>query len=130
MELDDYRIKPIFITKHRMSRGLGGTNAVQYFADWDEVSVKTWNTKPIWNKTEILYLDIGLEIRYKSEKRMQNIESIRCNLPNVLSRVLMVKEILQAVIECVVIPEGGLENMIAKLLDQTYILKELVHVGS
>ena len=43
MELDDYRIKPIFITKHRMSRGLGGTNAVQYFADWDEVSVKTWN---------------------------------------------------------------------------------------
>ena len=35
-------IKPTLITKHRISRGLGGKNAVQYFTNWDEVSVKTW----------------------------------------------------------------------------------------
>ena len=41
MELDNYRIKPIFVTTHRISRGLGGKNAVQYFTKWDEISVKT-----------------------------------------------------------------------------------------
>ena len=45
---------------------------------------------------------------------MQNIEVIGCNLPNVLSRVLRVKDMLQRVIKSVVIPEGGLEYMIAK----------------
>ena len=61
---------------------------------------------------------------------MQNIEGIGCNLPNVLSRVLNVEDMLQRVIKSVVIPEGGLEYMIAKLLDRTYILKQLVQVGS
>ena len=42
MELDHYRIQPTHITKHRISRGLGGKNAVQYFTSWDEVTVKTW----------------------------------------------------------------------------------------
>ena len=42
MELDNYRIKPTLIMKHRISKGLGGKNAVQYFTNWDEVSVKTW----------------------------------------------------------------------------------------
>lgn len=42
MELDHYRIKPTHITKHRISIGLGGKNAVQYYTSWDEVSVKTW----------------------------------------------------------------------------------------
>ena len=42
MELDHYHIKPTFLTKHIVSRDLGGKNAVQYHADWDEVSVKTW----------------------------------------------------------------------------------------
>ena len=75
-------------------------------------------------------LDIGLEIRYKSEEKMQNIEGIGCNLPNVLSRVLRVKDMLHRVIKSVVIPERGLEYMIAKLLGRTYILKELEQVGS
>ena len=61
---------------------------------------------------------------------MQNIEGIECNLPNVLSRVLTVKDMLQPVIKCFVIPEGGLEYLIAKLLDRTYILIQLVQVGS
>ena len=61
---------------------------------------------------------------------MQNIESIGCNLPNVLSRVLRVKDMLQRVMKSIVIPEGGLEYMIAKLLDRTYFLKQLVQVGS
>ena len=73
MELDNYRIKPTFITKHRISRGLGGKNAVQYYTNWDEVSVKTWEHE---TNTEIQYLDIGLEIRYKSEEKMQNIEGV------------------------------------------------------
>ena len=42
MELDNYRIKPTKITKHRISRGLGGKNAVQYYTSWDKVTVKTW----------------------------------------------------------------------------------------
>ena len=42
MELDNYRIKPTFITIHRISRGLGGKNASHYFTNRDEVSVKTW----------------------------------------------------------------------------------------
>ena len=42
MELDQFRIKPTTITKHRISRGLGGKNAVQYYTGWDEVTVKTW----------------------------------------------------------------------------------------
>ena len=79
------------------------------------------NTKPIWNNTEIEYLDVRLEIRYKSEERLHNIKGIRCNSPNVLSRVLTVKDMLQPVIKCVVIPERGLEDLIAKLLDRTYI---------
>ena len=54
---------------------------------------------------------------------MQNIEGIGCNLPNVLSRVLWVKDTSQRVIKSVVLPEGDLEHMIAKLLDRTYILK-------
>ena len=61
---------------------------------------------------------------------MQNIEGIGCNLPNVLSRVLNVEDMLQRVIKSVVIPEGGLEYIIAKLLDRAYILKQLVQVGS
>ena len=50
---------------------------------------------------------------------MQNIKGIGCNLPNALSRVLRVKDISQRVIKFVVIPEGGLEYMIAKLFDRT-----------
>ena len=42
MELDQRRINPTTITKHRISRGLGGKNAAQYYTSWDEVSVKTW----------------------------------------------------------------------------------------
>ena len=42
MELDNYRIEPISFTKQRICGGLGGKNAVQYFTNWDEVSVKTW----------------------------------------------------------------------------------------
>ena len=42
MKLDNYRIKPTTIAKHRISRGLGGKNAVQYYTSWDEVAVKTW----------------------------------------------------------------------------------------
>ena len=61
---------------------------------------------------------------------MQNIEGIGCNLLNVLSRVLRVKDMLHRVIKSVVIPERGLEYMIAKLLGRTYILKELEQVGS
>ena len=61
---------------------------------------------------------------------MHNIEGIWCNLPNVLSRVLRARDTSQRVIKSVVIPEGDLENMIAKLLDRTYILKQLVQVGS
>ena len=61
---------------------------------------------------------------------MQNIEGIGCNLPNVLSRVLTVKHMLQPVIKCVVIPERGLEYLIAKYLDRTYSLKQLVQAGS
>ena len=61
---------------------------------------------------------------------MQNIEGIGCSLPNVLSRVLKVKDMSQRVIKSVVIPEGGLEYMIAKLLGRTYILKQLEQVGS
>ena len=53
---------------------------------------------------------------------MQNIEGIGCNLPNVLSRVLRVRDTSQRVIKSVVIPEGDLEYMIAKLLDRTQIL--------
>ena len=88
------------------------------------------NTKPFLNNTDFRYLDIGLEIRYKSEEKMQNMEGIGCNLPNVLSRVLRVKDMSQRVIKSVVIPEGGLEYMIAKLLGRTYILKRLEQVGS
>ena len=40
------------------------------------------------------------------------------------------KDMLQPVIKCFVIPEGGLEYLIAKLLDRTYILIQLVQVGS
>ena len=82
------------------------------------------------NNTDFRYLDIGLEIRYKSEEKMQNMEGIGFNLPNVLSRVLRVKDMLQRVMKSIVIPEGGLEYMIAKLLDRTYFLKQLVQVGS
>ena len=53
---------------------------------------------------------------------MQNIEGIGCNLPNALSRVLRVNDTSQRVIKSVVIPEGDLEYMIAKLLDRTQIL--------
>ena len=64
VELDNYRIKPTFITIHRISRGLGGNNAIQYFINRDEVSAKTWehetnseqrheNTEPIRNNSEI-----------------------------------------------------------------------------
>ena len=41
-----------------------------------------------------------------------------------------VKDMLQRVIKSVVIPEGGLEYMIARILDRTYICKRLVQVGS
>ena len=90
------------------------------------------NTKPFLNNTDFRYLDIGLEIRYKSEEKMQNMEGIGCNLPNVLSRVLRVKDMLQRGVKSIVIPEGGLliEYIIAKLLDRTYILKQPVQVGS
>ena len=42
MKLDNNCIKPTTITKYRISRGLGGNNAVQYYTSWDEVTVKTW----------------------------------------------------------------------------------------
>ena len=42
MNLNNYRIKPTTITKHRISRGLGGNNAVQYCTSWDEVTVNSW----------------------------------------------------------------------------------------
>ena len=42
MELDQHRFVPTSISKHRISRGLGGKNAVQYFPSWDGVEVTTW----------------------------------------------------------------------------------------
>ena len=42
MDLNNYRIKPTTITKHRILRGLGKRNAVQYYTSWDEITVKTW----------------------------------------------------------------------------------------
>ena len=42
MELDQHRILPTFVSKHRISRGLRGKNYVQYFTSWDGVQVKTW----------------------------------------------------------------------------------------
>ena len=82
MELDQYRIKPTFITKRRISRGLGGKNTVQYFTSRDEVSVKTWehetDLEQYGNIVSRYYLGIGLESRYKSEERMQNIEGAEC----------------------------------------------------
>ena len=61
---------------------------------------------------------------------MQNIEGIGCNLPNVLSRVLRVEDTSQRVIKSVVIPEGDLEYIIAKLLDCTYLVYfKTTHAG-
>ena len=42
MELDQHCIKPASFTKHRISRGVGGKNAVQDYISWDGVSVKFW----------------------------------------------------------------------------------------
>ena len=41
-ELDTHRVTPRKITKHRLTRGLGGRIAVQYLTYWDELERPTW----------------------------------------------------------------------------------------
>ena len=41
-ELDTYRVTPPVLTKHRLTRGLGGIIAVQYYTYWDELERPTW----------------------------------------------------------------------------------------
>ena len=41
-ELDTHRVTPRTLTKHRLTRGLGGKIAVQYYTYWDGLERPTW----------------------------------------------------------------------------------------
>ena len=42
VELDTHRVTPRDVTKHRLTQGLGGIIAVQYFTYWDKLERPTW----------------------------------------------------------------------------------------
>lgn len=41
-ELDTHRVTPQKLTKHRLTRGLGGKVAVQYYTYWEDLERPTW----------------------------------------------------------------------------------------
>lgn len=96
MELDQYRIKPMIMTKQNsISRGLGGKNAVRYFMlviVGMRYRSKLENTKLTLNNVGTWYVGIGrgiLHVVYlcKLEEKIQSTEDMGQNLANVHPRV-------------------------------------------
>ena len=71
-ELDTHRVTPCKITKHRLTRGLGGTIAVQYFTHWDSLVRPSWEHDEDFTSLVTTSSDIGQGNLFKTEAETLN----------------------------------------------------------